>query len=470
MSRWLTHREKKPDDQHEATAADPTRWATHAVSTDATAAPTRTWTNWAGNQQARVRRIATPTSTAEVARLVREAAGQGLAVKPVGSGHSFSPVAVTDGVQVRLDHLSRLRSADKASGLVTVEAGMGLWRFNELLAEQGLALTNMGYIQAQTVSGAIGTGTHGTGRSSASIAAQVAGLELVLADGSTVACSATERPELFEAARIGLGAIGVGPAGSFRTEPAFLLAAREEPMRFEAVLESFDELWRDNEHFEFWWYPHTDGTTVKRNNRTAGPAAPLSRSRVWLEDEFLSNTFFSGICKIGRSAPRAIPTINKLAAKALSARHYVDRSDKVFTSPRTFKFLEMEYALPREAAVPALREVKRMIEASRLRISVPIEVRTAPADDLWLSTAHGRDTAYLAFHMYQGTNPAEYFENAESIMVAYDGRPHWGKLHTRDREYLASSYPRFEEFVAVREKADPGRVFANEYTRRLFGP
>lgn len=440
------------------------------MTTEATTgAPTRSWTNWAGNQSARVRRIAAPSSTQEVAATVREAAAHGLAVKPVGSGHSFTPAAVTDGVLVRLDHLARLRSADKASGLVTVEAGMGLWRFNELLAEQGLALTNMGDIQAQTVSGAIGTGTHGTGRSSASIAAQVAGLELVLADGSTVTCSAAEHPELFEAARIGVGAIGVITAVTFRTEPSFLLAAREEPMRFEAVLEAFDDLWHDNEHFEFWWYPHTHGTTVKRNNRTAGPAEPLSRGREWFEDEFLANTFFAGICRVGRAAPRAIPAINKLAARALSARAYVDRSDKVFTSPRRFKFLEMEYALPLEATVPALREIERMLADSGLKISVPIEVRTAPGDDLWLSTAHGRDTAYVAFHMFDGSNPAEYFENAESIMVAYDGRPHWGKLHTRDHEYFASAYPRFADFLTVREKADPDRLFANEYTRRIFG-
>jgi FAD-linked oxidoreductase len=346
---------------------------------------------------------------------------------------------------------------------------MPLSRFNDLLAEQGLALTNMGDIQAQTVSGAIATGTHGTGRASASIAAQVAGLEIVLADGSVVSCSAAERPELFEAARIGVGAIGVITAVTFRTEPAFLLAAEEEPVRFDAVLEAFDDLWRDNEHFEFFWFPHTGSALLKHNNRTEGPAAPLPRGRQWLEDEFLSNTVYSGLLKVGRSAPRAVPAINLLASRTLSGRKYVDRSDKVFTSPRRFKFLEMEYALPREAAVSALREVRRMIEVSGLKIGVPIEVRTAPADDLWLSTAHGRDTAYLAFHISEGVNPAEYFENAEAIMVAYDGRPHWGKLHTRDSEYFASTYPRFADFLAVRDKADPERVFGNEYTRRVFG-
>jgi FAD-linked oxidoreductase len=431
--------------------------------------PTRTWQNWAGNQRAHVRRIATPHSTAQVAETVREAVEQGLRVKPVGSGHSFTPVAATDGVLVRLDQLTRLRSADRASGLVTVEAGMPLWRLNELLAEQGLALTNMGDIQAQTVSGAIGTGTHGTGRTSASIAAQVAGLEIVLADGSVVTCTANEHPGLFEAARIGLGCIGVITAVTFRTEPGFLLTAREEPLPFDVVLDTFEELWSENEHFEFFWFPHTGATMTKRNNRSPGPARPLTRRRAWLEDEFLANTVFAAACRLGRSAPRAVPGINKITSKALSSRTYTDRSDKVFTSPRTFKFLEMEYALPREAATAALREVRRVIDGSGLKISVPVEVRTAPADDLWLSTAHGRDSAYLAFHMFQGSSPAEYFDRIEEIMVAHDGRPHWGKLHTRDAEYLAAAYPKFEEFLAVREKTDPDRVFGNEYSHRVLG-
>jgi len=416
-----------------------------------------------------MRRVATPSSPQEVAETVRDAAARGLTVKPVGNGHSFTPAAVTDGVQIRLVNLGRLRGADHATGLVTAEAGMPLWRLNELLAEQGLALTNMGDIQAQTVSGAIGTGTHGTGRSSASIAAQVAGLEVVLADGSIVACNAQSHPDLFEAARISIGTIGVITAVTFRTERSFLLEAREEPMRVDEVLDRFDELRTENEHFEFFWFPHTSMTTTKRNNRSAGPARPLSRRREWLEDEFLSNTVFSGICRVGRAAPRAIPAINRLSSKALSARSYVDRSDRVFTSPRTFKFLEMEYALPVEAAVPALREVKRMIDRENLRISVPIEVRCAPADDLWLSTSHGRDTAYLAFHMFQGMDQTRYFDEAEEIMLAHDGRPHWGKLHTREHDHFAAAYPRFADFLAVREKTDPDRVFANNYTRRIFG-
>jgi FAD-linked oxidoreductase len=441
------------------------------MSTSQTTAPaTRTWTNWAGNQHARMQRVATPASPHEVAETVRDAAARGLTVKPVGTGHSFTPAAVTDGVQIRLGNLARLRGADHAAGLVTAEAGMPLWRLNELLAEQGMALANMGDIQAQTVSGAIGTGTHGTGRASASIAEQVAGLELVLADGSIVACSATSHAELFEAARISVGTIGVITAVTFRTEPGFLLEAREEPMRLDEVLDRFDELRTENEHFEFFWFPHTSSTATKRNNRTQGPARPLSRRQEWLQDEFLSNRVFSGVCRVGRAAPRAIPAINRISSRAMSARTYVDRSDRVFTTTRTFKFVETEYALPVEAAVPALREVERMIERENLRISIPIEVRFAPADDLWLSAAHGRDTAYLAFHMFQGMDQTRYFDRAEEIMIAHGGRPHWGKLHTREHDFLAEAYPKFADFLAVREKTDPDRVFANNYTRRIFGP
>jgi FAD-linked oxidoreductase len=439
------------------------------MSTSTTAPATRTWSNWAGNQQARMQRVATPSSPQEVAETVRDAAARGLTVKPVGSGHSFTPAAVTDGVQIKLVNLARLRGADHATGLVTAEAGMPLWRLNELLAEQGMALTNMGDIQAQTVSGAIGTGTHGTGRASASIAAQVAGLEIVLADGSIVACSPQSHPDLFEAARISVGAIGVITAVTFRTEPGFLLEAREEPMRLDEVLERFDELRTENDHFEFFWFPHTPMTSTKRNNRTEGPARPLSRRREWLEDELLSNKVFTGVCRVGRAAPRAIPAINRISSRALSARSYVDRSDRVFTTTRTFKFVEMEYALPVEAAVPALREIEKMILRENLRISIPIEVRCAPADDLWLSTAHGRDSAYLAFHMFQGMDQTRYFDRAEEIMLAHGGRPHWGKLHSREHDYFAEAYPRFADFLGVREKTDPDRVFANNYTRRIFG-
>ncbi|WP_405943781.1 D-arabinono-1,4-lactone oxidase [Streptomyces sp. NBC_00932] len=443
---------------------------TPAAARTATAVrPAGTWRNWAGNVTARPAREVTPASAAELADAVRRAADEGLKVKAVGTGHSFTAAAATDGLLIRPGLLTGIREIDRAAGTVTVEAGTPLKRLNQALAREGLTLTNMGDIMDQTVAGATSTGTHGTGRESASISAQIRALELVTADGSVLTCSATEHPDVFAAARIGLGALGVVTAITFAVEPVFLLTAREEPMGFDRVTADFDQLVAENEHFEFYWFPHTGNCNTKRNNRSAGPAAPPGRVSGWIEDELLSNGVFQAACSLGKAVPATIPAIAKISSRALSARTYTDIPYKVFTSPRRVRFVEMEYALPREAAVDALREVKAMVERSPLRVSFPVEVRTAPADDIALSTASGRDSAYIAAHVYRGTPHRAYFTAVERIMTAHGGRPHWGKLHTRDAAYLAEVYPRFGEFTAVRDRLDPQRLFGNDYLRRVLG-
>ncbi|MGX1272842.1 D-arabinono-1,4-lactone oxidase [Streptomyces phaeoluteigriseus] len=428
-----------------------------------------TWRNWGGNVAARPAREVTPASVDELTAAVRRAAEDGLTVKAVGTGHSFTSIAATDGVLIRPQLLTGIRKVDRDAMTVTVEAGTPLKRLNLALAREGLSLTNMGDIMEQTVSGAISTGTHGTGRESASIAAQVKGLELVTADGSVLTCSEKENPEVFAAARIGLGALGIVTAITFAVEPVFLLTAREEPMPLDRVLADFDELWAENEHFEFYWFPHTGSTNTKRNNRSAGPRRPVGQLAGWFEDEFLSNGVFQAAQWVGRAVPATIPAIAQVSSKALSARSYTDIPYKVFTSPRRVRFVEMEYAVPREAVTETLRELKAMVERSPLRISFPVEVRTAPADDITLSTASGRDSAYIAVHMVKGAPYQAYFTAAERILTAHEGRPHWGKIHTRDAEYFAGVYPRFGEFTALRDRLDPDRRFQNDYLRRVLG-
>ncbi|MEU6608872.1 D-arabinono-1,4-lactone oxidase [Streptomyces shenzhenensis] len=429
-----------------------------------------TWRNWGGNVVARPAREVTPASVEELASAVRRAAEDGLTVKAVGTGHSFTAVAATDGVLVRPHLLTGIRRIDRDAMTVTVEAGTPLKRLNTALAREGLSLTNMGDIMEQTVSGATSTGTHGTGRDSASIAAQIKGLELVTADGSVLSCSARENPEVFAAARIGLGALGVVTAITFAVEPEFLLTAREEPMPLDRVLADFDRLWAENEHFEFYWFPHTGNTNTKRNNRSAGPERPVGQVAGWFEDEFLSNGLFQVAQWVGRAAPVTVPAIARISSRALSARTYTDIPYKVFTSPRRVRFVEMEYAVPRAALVDTLRELKSMVDRAGLRISFPVEVRTAPADDITLSTASGRDSAYIAIHMFRGTPYQAYFTAAERIFTAHEGRPHWGKVHTRDAAYFAEAYPRFGEFTALRNRLDPDRRFQNDHLRRVLGP
>ncbi|WP_225808370.1 D-arabinono-1,4-lactone oxidase [Streptomyces spinosus] len=428
-----------------------------------------TWRNWGGNVSARPARQVTPASVEELAGAVRRAREDGLRVKAVGTGHSFTSIAATDGVLIRPQLLTGIRTIDRASMTVTVEAGTPLKRLNAALAREGLSLTNMGDIMEQTVSGATSTGTHGTGRTSGSIAAQIKALELVTADGSVLTCSGKENPEVFAAARIGLGALGVITAVTFAVEPLFLLTAREEPMSFERVLAEFDQLWTENEHFEFYWFPHTGNTNTKRNNRSAGPEQPVGRLAGWFEDEFLSNGVFQVAQWVGRAVPATVPAIAQVSSRALSARTYTDIPYRVYTSPRRVRFVEMEYAVPRAALVETLRELKAMVDRSGLRVSFPVEVRTAPADDITLSTASGRDSAYIAVHMFRGTPYQAYFTAAERIFTAHEGRPHWGKVHTRDAEYFSRVYPRFGEFTALRDRLDPDRLFQNDYLRRVLG-
>ncbi|MBB4936044.1 L-gulonolactone oxidase [Streptosporangium album] len=432
--------------------------------------------NWAGNQSVTPAEVRAPSSTREVARAVRDAGASGRRVRMVGTGHSFTGVALTDGLLLRPDALTGIREV--GDGWVTAAAGTPLSALNEELARMGLALANMGDITAQTLAGAIQTGTHGTGREIGGLADQVLGLELVLADGEVVTVSGggtgkirdgVGERDLFDAARVGLGALGVVTAVTFRVEPSFLLRSTRQPMPLTGILDSLDALTSENEHLDFFWLPHTDTCLTKRNNRSPGPADPPGAFRHWLDNRFLENTLFGALCGIGGRFPGAVPRLNAISAAALSASTHTDASYKIFTSVRDVRFLEMEYAIAREHLGQALRETRDLIERRDWKITFPIEVRVTPASDAWLSTAYGRDSAYVACHVYRPTPNPAYFEGVEEIMTRLGGRPHWGKLHTRDASYLATVYPRFGDFSALRDRLDPRRIFANDYLDTVLG-
>jgi FAD-linked oxidoreductase len=423
------------------------------------------FTNWAGNQTGVPAEVRTPASTEEVVDAVRAAAASGRRLRMAGTGHSFTGVALTDGILLLPGGLTGVRSWHHDR--VTVLAGTPLKALNELLDERGLALANMGDITEQTVAGAIQTGTHGTGRDTGGLADQVTELELVLADGHVVTAAPGE--DLFDAARVGLGALGVLTAVTFRVEPAFLLRNQRRRMTLSAILGALDTTTSGNEHLDFFWLPHTDTCLVKTNNRHPGPARPPSAVKHWLDNVFLENTLFGAACATGARFPALIPRINAVSAAALGDSEAVDTSYKIFTARRDVRFLEMEYAIPRERLGQALRETRDLIDRMDWKITFPVEVRVTPASDAWLSTAYGRQTAYLACHIYRPTPNPAYFEGVEEIMTRLDGRPHWGKLHTKDATYLRGVYPRFADFVALRDRLDPGRLFGNAYLDTVLG-
>ncbi len=419
-----------------------------------------TWTNWAGTVRAEVQ-VARPGSIAALQSVVADATGH---VKPIGAGHSFTAIGATDGVQIAPDGLSGVVRADVESGLVTVLAGTRLHELNETLWHLGLALENLGDIDVQTVAGAISTGTHGTGAQLGGLATQVRGLQLVLADGTLWDASP-------EQAAIGLGALGVVATVTLQCVPAFALAASESPASLDDVLADLDTTTKVNDHFEFYWFPHTRRVLTKRNNRVlpGTELKPIRRLRAYVDDEFLSNTVFDAINRVTSRRPALIPRANAIAARALSARDYIDRSYRVFASPRRVVFREMEYAVPADAVPYMLSEIEAWLAKSREHIGFPVEVRFAAADGCWLSTAYGRDTGYLAVHQYHRRDHDAYFRAVEAIAREVDGRPHWGKLHYRDAASLAATYPRFTDFVALRDRLDPTRKFGNAYLETVLG-
>ncbi|WP_116951551.1 D-arabinono-1,4-lactone oxidase [Jiangella endophytica] len=425
------------------------------------------WQNWARTVQARPVRVERPSSADEAAAVLTAAARDGLRVKPIGAGHSFTPVAATDGVQVRLDALSGLLALDTARHTATVGAGTRLHELNALLAERGYGLTNLGDIAVQTVSGAIATGTHGSGRASASLSEQVVALELVLPDGTVKQVSADDDGELFQAARLSLGALGIVTSVTFRVEPAFTLRSTVERTTLDAVVERFAEL-EAADHCDLYWLPFTDAVQLTVNRRTGEPAAPPNPVAAWWSGDVVENAGLALVQRLTRAAPKATPAVNAVAARLISGRTFVDAAPQVFTSTRRVRFHEMEYALPRSAATAALRALRDLTARGPWRVAFPVEIRLAPADDVWLSPAFERDTVYVATHAYPRTDYTGWFTAVEKLWTEYGGRPHWGKLHTRDSGYLRDHYRHMGTFRAVRDRVDPDRIMGNEYLEQVL--
>jgi L-gulono-1,4-lactone dehydrogenase len=431
--------------------------------------PGRRWQNWGRSERGHPQFLARPGSVDELIEVVQFARDRGLTVKPVGASHSFTSIAATTGVQVDLSRLDGLYGVEGTRA--TLGAGTNFYQLPALLDPWGLALANMGDIDRQTIAGAISTGTHGTGSRFGGLATQIVALTLVTASGELLRVSETENTELLPAAAVGLGALGIVVEATIECVPSFRLRAVERPEPLADVLDNFALRAAAVDHFEFYWFPHTETALTKTNTRLPmdAPRKPQAPVAAWVDDELLANGFYALTCGLGRAVPAIIPGVNRLAERLVAERDVTDASYRVFVSNRGVRFREMEYAIPSEHIPAAVRAVKQLIEAKGWRISFPIEVRVAAADNLWLSTASGRETGYVAVHRYYREDPTEYFEAVEQIMIGFGGRPHWGKMHYQNEASLSNLYPHFADFLALRDRLDPGRVFGNAYLERVLG-
>jgi L-gulono-1,4-lactone dehydrogenase len=429
----------------------------------------REWRNWAGDQRCAPAAIERPCSRAELIDAIGRAADAGQPMRAAASGHSFTDIACTDGVMLRLERLSRVLDLDRASGLVRVEAGIVLGDLAEALETYGLALENQGDIDRQTLAGAISTATHGTGARFRNMSAQVEAVELVLADGSVRELNAESDHDGLRAAQAGLGALGIIYAVTLRTVPAFTIRRVDRPARLADLLAGLDDLVDSHDHFEFYAFPHTDVAVARESDRTDEPPRPRSPVAEFIQEVVIENWAVEAFARLVRRFPSLTPPLARLFAAQMGRSVKVQRSHRVYASERRVRFTEMEYGIPREHGAEAVRQILELIEREHY-VSFPVEVRFVAADDIFLSPSHDRDTCYVAVHMFTGVEWERYFRGVERIMDSYGGRPHWGKRHFQTAETLAPRYPRWEDFQRVRSLLDPDGRFVNPYTDRVLGP
>ena len=427
------------------------------------------WRNWAGNEKCRPAGWFEPGTTDELRSVLEKAERDRRTVRVVGTGHSFTDAALTEDFMLSLHRFDRVLDVDQEGRTVRVGAGITLHRLNDVLAGHDLAFENLGDIDVQSLAGATATGTHGTGARLRNLSSNLESVELMTAEGDLVELSPGSDEQAWRAARVSIGALGIITAITLRAVPAFTLRGVDRPMALDEVTQRLDELVESNDHFEFYMFPHSRSAQTRTNNRTSDPARPRPPAVAWMNEELLANDVFGLVCRFGRRFPRSIPTLNRIVARAWGNSTRVERSDRIFASSRRVRFMEMEYALPREAAREVIPAIHAISERKDLNVSFPIEVRFSAADDALLSPASGRDSCYIAVHVFQGMEWSRYFRAVEEVMDGCEGRPHWGKYHFQTAETLASRYPGWEAFARVRDRLDPERRFTNDYVRRVLG-
>ena len=386
------------------------------------------WSNWAGSVSCTPCQRAEPASEAEIVAAVRRASELGVPLRVAGAGHSFQPVVATSGVLVSLDAWAGIVSCDPEARVATVRSGTILHDLGEPLLAAGLAFENLGDVDVQSIGGALGTGTHGTGHDLGNLPSQVRLLRIVSASGEILECSREVDADLFSAASVSLGALGVLSTATLKLLSAYRLHERVWHCSADEILAEVTARVSAHRHFEFFWYPQRDLVEAKTLDTTESPPSELPERK----------------------------------------RERIGWSAHILPSVREARFHEMEYSVPAAVGIECFRAVRERIRTRWPDLQWPVEWRTLRSDDAWLSTAHGRETVTISIHQDGQLPFRELFTDIESIFREFAGRPHWGKIHGLRAAELANLYPHFEDFQRLRRRLDPEGRFLSEHLRELF--
>ncbi|HSW14047.1 MAG TPA: D-arabinono-1,4-lactone oxidase [Solimonas sp.] len=429
---------------------------------------TRKWQNWSGSVSCEPAHCSYPLGIEEVQSEVLRCNEEGERLRMIGSGHSFSPLCASDENQLSLRDFTGIESADLERRRVWVRAGTTLQELGGLLSERGLALENLGDIDVQTVAGAISTGTHGSGLGFGSLSTLVTGLQMVGADGTVRRLSQAEHPEIFDAARLSLGALGVITHVELQCVDAYRLHRQDLRAPLEETLARLDEYLHGYRNFEFYWFPYSETVHLRFMDTTQRPARswPSLRSA---GEMAMQNGVFWGVSEMVRRMPALSERVSRFAAQRTPISESIREAHRGYATPRLVRSNQTEYSIPLDRLPMVIRQIDRLISALRFRVYFPLHVSFVREDNIWLSPSYQRPSACVAVHTYRGMPNEDYFAAVTEIFDRNDGRPHWGKQHDKTAHELRSLYPRFEDFRRLRQEMDPRGVFLNPHLATIFG-
>jgi len=425
--------------------------------------------NWAGNIVWDPSEVVYPDSEEAIQQVVVRALELKKKIRLIGTGHSFTAICATDGISISLDKYQGLITVDKVNHTATVKAGTKLDKLGELLYEQGLAMENLGDIDVQSIAGTISTGTHGTGKKFGTISTQVIGLKFVNGKGEIVSCSEAVNKDLFKAAQVSLGMLGIIVEVTIQCIPAYKLAIVNKKENINDVLADWDNRNEANRNFEFYWMTYTDVALTKSSNLVEqGETDTVGLFNYWTE-YVIENYGLKILCELANAFPSKNEFVAKVSAKLISGSSKIHDSHNIYATQRLVKFKEMEYNVPAESYQEVFKEVMKVVNSKKFDVHYPFESRVVKQDDIYMSPAYQRDSAYIACHIYAKKDHRAYFGALEEIFRSYGGRPHWGKINTLSSENVAELYPSFSKFMDHRAQQDPDGIFVTPYLSKLFG-
>ena len=423
--------------------------------------------NWSESVRCEPEQYVEPNNLSELQAIVRQAFVDRKTIRVVGAGHSFTPLVATSDIMVSLKHLAGIDHIDRENNLVTVWGGSLLKDLGTQLWEHGFAMENLGDINKQSIAGAISTGTHGTGIQFGSISTQAVGITLLLASGELLEVDETNEAGVFQAAQVSLGMLGIIVKVTLKVLPAYQLTGTSYKLSLDETFQQLDTLCEQHRNIEFYWFPYTDTVQVKTFD-LAAPNKEKDQKQMKFKKVVVENGLFWLMSEVSRLVPQSAKSISTLSAIGVPVGTETNDSYEIYATPRLVKFQEMEYSVPKKYLPTILRTIDEVVREKKYAVHFPLECRFVKADNIWLSPSYERESAYIAVHMYKGMEFSSYFQALGEIFQAYDGRPHWGKMHTMTKADLQTAYPKMEDFISLRKRLDERGIFLNEYVCELF--